>query len=261
MTRPLYGRLIWSRVRRILGTPDRLVLVGLDLDGTLAPIVALPEMARVPALMLRALARASRAPGVRIAVLSARPLSDVRRLVPVPGLLLTGQYGLEGPTGPKAAIRAAYRRTGARLAHALMPIVEAAPGARLERKGMTLGVHDREVHASRLRRLREALASVAAGEAKRGGFVSVRGRRVTDFVPRGFDKGRVIASLRTRLTSDVVFYFGDSPGDEPAFAALHRPDFPVRVGPGRTRARYRVAGIAGVIRFLSAVAALRAGAA
>jgi trehalose 6-phosphate phosphatase len=53
----------------------------------------------------------------------------------------------------------------------------------------------------------------------------------------------------------VIFYFGDTAGDEPAFAALGRSGFAVRVGPGPTTAPYRVRGPRDVARFLRAIAA------
>jgi trehalose-6-phosphatase len=55
----------------------------------------------------------------------------------------------------------------------------------------------------------------------------------------------------------VIVYFGDSEADEPAFAALRPGDFPVRVGPGLTRARYRVPGPGEVVRFLRELTRLR----
>ena len=87
------------------------------------------------------------------------------------------------------------------------------------------------------------------------------GAQVVDFVPSGQDKGRALRRLRSWLQATVVFYFGDSAGDEPAFSALGKGDFPVRVGRSATCARYRVTGIEGVTRFLDAVAASRAGSA
>jgi len=132
----------------------------------------------------------------------------------------------------------------------------------LEVKGLTVAVHARNVRDARqLRKLRRGLRAVASREASREGFVSVPGRQVVDFVPRGHDKGRALRALRSRVRPDRVFYFGDSLGDEPAFAVLGRRDFPVRVGRVGTRARYRVASLTGVTRFLDAATACRAGSA
>lgn len=257
MTRSLFAKGPWSRARTLLETPDRRILIGLDLDGTLAPLAPRPELARVPGPTLRAIRRAARAPRITIAILSARPLHDLRRLLPVRGLMRIGQYGLEGPLAPVVTTRTRLRRRCARVTRALMTEI---PRTLLEPKGLTVAVHSRNVKGSPARRaLFRAVRSVAAGEAREQEFVPMPGAEIVDFVPRGQDKGRPLRALRARLRPDAVFYFGDSDGDEPAFRALGRADFPVRVGRGETRARFRVAGLGGVTRFLVAVTALRAG--
>ena len=262
MTRPFFERQAWRRVRRILCVADRRILIALDLDGTIAPFARRPDLARVPEQTLRSLARGARAQAVRIAILSARPLSDMRRRVPVRNVLLIGQYGLEGPVGPPGRVLKRLRRACARVARALRPLVAPVRGALLEVKGLTVAVHDRNVQdARRLRELRRGLRAVVSREARREGLVPVPGRHVVDFVPRGHDKGRALRALTSKVKPECVFYFGDSLGDEPAFAVLGRRDFPVRVGRVGTRARYRVASLTGVTRFLDAVAACRAGSA
>ena len=78
-----------------------------------------------------------------------------------------------------------------------------------------------------------------------------------DFVPARYDKGRALRALRRRVRPAVTFYFGDTDGDEPAFASLGRTDFAVRVGSGLTAAPYRVRGPGDVARFLKALVAVR----
>jgi trehalose 6-phosphate phosphatase len=264
LTRPLFHPESWPRARAILRARDRSLLVALDLDGTIAPIAPLPRLARVPAATLRSVGRAAGTQGVRVVVLSARRVSDLRKLVPVRNVLLVGQYGLEGPLAPGGRVLERLRRSCARVTRALAPRVRQVRGAMLERKGLTVAVHDRSVSGGPSRRkLHAGLLAIASNEARRAGFVPMPGRQVVDFVPRGHDKGRALRALRAWLTprARTVFYFGDSEGDEPAFRALGRGDFPVRVGRGATRARYRVADVRGVTRFLDAVAVHRAGSA
>jgi len=260
LTRPLFEGPAWRRARRILDEPGCRVLIALDLDGTIAPFRPRPDRARVPRRTLRSLSRGARSEAVRIAILSARPLKDMKRLVPVRNVLLLGQYGLEGPVGPPAEALRGRRRACARVTRGLKPLVAPFRGALLEDKGLTVAVHDRNVRdPGRRRELRRGLRRFALTEARREGFVPVSGPHVVDFVPRDHDKGRALRALKSKLRPESVFYFGDSLGDEPAFAVLGHPDFPVRVGRSRTRARYRVTGLAGVTRFLDAVAVCRAG--
>jgi trehalose 6-phosphate phosphatase len=253
----LYGRKGRAALAARLLDPGGRLLLAFDLDGTLAPIVRRPGGARIPAARLRLLSSAAAARDVRVAVVSARRMSEVRRLAGVGGVRLVAQYGLEGAGLVTAAFRRRARRTAARLLSALRPVVKEAPGAWIEWKGMSLSVHDRGVRPSRLKPLHAALRRFAA-TARQAGFAVAHGRRVTEFLPRGVDKGRALRALRRLLQPDSVFYFGDSSGDEPAFAALRRGDLGVRVGPGPTKADYRIPGPRDVDRFLRAVLAARA---
>ena len=76
----------------------------LDVDGTLAPIVARPEDARVPAGTRIELRRLHGRYGL-VACISGRPGADAARVVGVPELTYVGEHGLE--LAPEAAVWAA----------------------------------------------------------------------------------------------------------------------------------------------------------
>jgi len=259
MSRSLTTRGPWSQFRQAL-RGEEAVLIGLDLDGTLARIADHPERARVLPRVLRVLEKCIRARGTHVAIVSARPLVAMRRLLPIAGLHRVGQYGLEGILAPATARRAALRRTTTKLARQATLEVARIPGAWVERKGLTFAVHDRAVAPAN----RPALARIVrrlAAEARRRGFRPVAGHRVTDFVPAGFDKGTALRGVIRELEPDRTLYFGDSAADEPAFGVLGSSDFAIRVGPGATRAPFRIGGPDDVARVLRAVVELRNGAA
>jgi trehalose 6-phosphate phosphatase len=255
-TRPLFSRAAWAAVQTATGDPRRRLLLIFDVDGTLAPIASRPAMARVPRKTLSLLALAARLPGVRVAVMSARPLRDLRRLVPVARVARIAQYGLEGPLAPSVRTRRRFRRAARIIGERLRPVKAPFPGAFIEQKGLSVAVHHRALTAHRratlLRRLRAAEREVRAL-----GFGTQLGDRVNDFVPIGYDKGRALRALRARVRPGATIFFGDSAGDEPAFAALAPTDVSVCVGSGWTAARYRVRGPRDVARFLSALVSER----
>jgi trehalose 6-phosphate phosphatase len=260
-TRSLVENGIWESVRAALrrtSRPGRPILVVLDFDGTVAPIASRPDRVRVPAGTLREIERAARLRGVRVAALSARPLRDLARYLPVRGVLRVAQYGLEGVDPLRPERRKTIRAGVERLRELLEPVVERQPGAWIEDKRLTVAVHYRDLSPRRRAALLRDLAPILS-RARRLGFHAERGRRVIDFVPSPYDKGRALRSLRRRVRPAVTFYFGDTAGDEPAFAALGKTDFPVRVGAGPTAAPYRVRGPGDVARFLRALVALRTG--
>lgn len=257
-TRALFGADVWPGVAFLLEQRELRLLVAFDLDGTLAPIVTRPERARVPASMIHLLRRAERIPTVTVAVVTARSARDLARLLPVRGIIRAAQYGLEGVDRPPLPTRIRWRRAASTIASLLAPVAASTPGAWVEFKGMTVAIHDRGVAPGRLPRLRRSIAGIAR-RASPLGFRPIAGRRVTEFAPRGIDKRRALTSVRRRAAADAVFYFGDSAADEPAFRSLGPGGYSVRVGPGPTRARYRVRDPRGVSRFLRALLSLRDG--
>nr|MBA3362969.1 trehalose-phosphatase [Actinomycetota bacterium] len=68
--------------------------VFLDLDGTLAPIVARPELARILPEIQPMLSRIAKRLEV-VAVVSGRPSAQVRELVDVDDVVVVGTHGLE----------------------------------------------------------------------------------------------------------------------------------------------------------------------
>ena len=77
----------------LAAAPGRSALV-LDVDGTLAPIVARPELARVPEETRAELARLA-GRYLLVACVSGRAGEDARRLVGVDGIAYVGNHGLE----------------------------------------------------------------------------------------------------------------------------------------------------------------------
>jgi trehalose 6-phosphate phosphatase len=256
-TRALFADRVWPAVVEALGDRDSRLLIALDLDGTLAPIVSKPESARVPAATLRLLERAARIPRVFIAVVTARRRRDLDRLVPVRGIVRSAQYGLQGPLPLPAARRRRLRAAARRIAALLAPIAAKFEGAWIEAKDLTVAIHSRGVGRARVGALRKEVAAIS-GAAARLGFAPIRGREVVEFAPRGAGKDHALRSIRRRVAPRVVFYFGDSVADEPAFAILGARDFSVRVGAGRTRARFRVRDHRDVSRVLRALLSARA---
>jgi len=257
VTVSLFGARAWQGPARALRDGASGVLVALDFDGTLVPVVAEPHHLRVRPAVLRLLRRAAALRGVTIAVVSARRRRDLAHLLPVPRLRFAAHYGLEGALAPPAGMRRRYRAAARRILRMLAPLEEAFPGAAVEDKGLTVSIHDRRVVTPRDQRaLRRDVARIARA-ARELGFHAARGSRVTEFVPHGYDKGEALALLRDRTGAGRVFYFGDSDADEAAFARLRQEDFGVRVGPGSTKARYRVRDPDDVARFLDALISIR----
>jgi trehalose 6-phosphate phosphatase len=187
--------------------------VMLDVDGTLAPIVARPELAAVPEetrIELRRLV----ARYALVACVSGRTGEDAARLVGVDGVVYVGVHGLE--LAPEAERWRAVLRPFAR---------EHWPW--LEDKGLTVALHWRE--ADDEQRARRELESVAQ-RARGAGLETRWGRKVLELRPPvEADKGTAVRSLLSERRLRRALYAGDDTTDLDAFRGLEGLELAVRV--------------------------------
>ncbi len=205
----------------LLDDPRR-ALVGLDFDGTLAPIVPDPDQARAHSGVRPVLERLAPLVG-RVAVVTGRPAQvavDFGGLQAVSGLTVLGHYGLERWTDGQVsappdseAVEAVRRRLPA-----LLEAVGAAPGTAVEDKGRSVAVHVRRTAdpASALAVVEAPLRELAAEV----GLVVEPGRMVLELRPPGADKGGAIRALVAEATPSAVVFIGDDLGDLAAFDAV-----------------------------------------
>jgi trehalose 6-phosphate phosphatase len=197
-------------------------LIGLDFDGTLAPIVPDPAAARALPAATAVLHRLSALAGT-VAIITGRPARDAVEFAGVadaPGIVVLGHYGrqrwsggqLTAPPVPPGLARARARLAGV-LAGAGAP-----DGTWVEEKEDAVAVHTRRTAdpAGTLDLLRAPLAALAAD----AGLVTEPGRLVIELRPPGADKGRALLDLAAARPPSAVLFCGDDLGDGPAFAAV-----------------------------------------
>lgn len=227
------------------------LLVSCDFDGTLAPFVARPELARLPAAASAALRRLARTPGVRVAVVSSRALRDLSRRVRIPGVWLAGSSGLETRTAAGVVRRYSDARAfPAALRRELELWCTRHPGAWLEVKPRSLAVHYRALPGRRH-------AAFVAGVRRRVVRLAPRLRLVTaaracEVLPAsGRDKATVLAEWSRGLPRGAVLWLGDDAPDEPAHAWVRRHGgLAVVIGRRRSVAPYRLRSPREVTRLL-----------
>ncbi|MBA4119619.1 MAG: trehalose-phosphatase [Isosphaera sp.] len=263
--------------RRAASAP--ILLVGCDMDGTLAPIVADPALARPDERALRALRRLASMGHTHAAIISGRGLADLTRLVGQVGpLRLLGSHGAESDrpdlsgldTATRAdlgAVRAAALAQidspadGAPPAGAVIPANSRPPaqapgrGAWVEDKPLGFTVHLRGASPQTRARLEAALER-ATGSVP--GVKVRRGIEIIEVAAVRTDKGDALRAVRARVGATAAVFIGDDATDEDAFAALGPGDLGVKVGPGQTSASACLADPRGVAEFLEALAQERA---
>jgi trehalose 6-phosphate phosphatase len=187
----------------LAAAPDRTALV-FDVDGTLAPIAARPELAVVPEEARVELRRLVDRYAL-VACVSGRAGLDARKLVGVDGIEYVGNHGLE--LHPDA-------RT---LATAIARFRDAV-GLPVEDKGISLAYHYREAEDEGA--ARADLESVAQS-ALLAGLDARWGRKVLEVRPRiDADKGTALRALVERSRATQALYAGDDTTDLDAFRGL-----------------------------------------
>jgi trehalose 6-phosphate phosphatase len=232
------------------------LLVALDFDGVLAPIVPVPSDARAlpgAAATVRALAEL---PGTTVTLVSGRGLAD---LSAVSGLAapvrLIGSHGGERDDGGEL-LDDDQRALKARLATALADLVDGVPGVVLEDKPAGVAVHVRGAEPDAGARVLDA---VRAGPAAWAGVDATEGKAVLDLAVLQVSKGAAIDALRESVGADAVLFVGDDVTDETAFVRLRDGDVGVKVGDGDTAAGFRVATPEDVAALLEHLRAARSG--
>ena len=185
----------------------------LDVDGTLAPIVARPEMATVPEETREEVRRLAERYGL-VAAVSGRTGSEAERLVGVDGVVYVGVHGLE--LAPEAD---PWRE-------ALRPFA-AERWPWLEDKGLTVAFHWREApDEDEARRELEVIAARAA----EAGLEARWGRKVLELRPPvEADKGTAVRALLAERGLERALYAGDDTTDLDAFRGLDGLELAVRV--------------------------------
>jgi trehalose 6-phosphate phosphatase len=188
-----------------------------DVDGVLAPMAQRPELAEVPAPTLELLAALIERYRL-VACISGRALEEVRRLVPLEGLLGAGNHGLELDLGEGPTLVAEATSWLERVAAAAELLEEPAEeyGGFVELKGATLTVHWRL--APDTDRAAGALEARAIAVARDTGLVT-RGARMAIELrpPLPYDKGSAVRSLLRARPCARSLYAGDDVTDIDAF--------------------------------------------
>jgi trehalose 6-phosphate phosphatase len=214
--------------------PERLaqaerVRLFLDYDGTLADFAPTPEHVHPDPELVALIARLALHPRFQVAVISGRRLGHVQALVPVPGVLLAGTYGVELQTHEGVRIdRLDYDRVRPTL-DTLKPrwadLIAGRVGYFLEDKGWALALHARfadEAESDRVLAGARRLADAAVRQAAPGLFRLLGGHKFLEIGPKLAHKGLAVAYLLDQYPwhGAVPLYLGDDDKDEEAFGVI-----------------------------------------
>ncbi|MEZ0241169.1 MAG: trehalose-phosphatase, partial [Chloroflexota bacterium] len=216
----------------------------LDYDGTLVPLRPRPEEARPDDEVLRLLNILAGLPGISVHVVSGRRRTDVEGWLAHLPLGLHAEHGLWSRAPGERRWRKRLDERPAWL-ETVMPTlqakVKAVPGSHVEEKEASVAWHyrnaDEKAGERGARELQAELATLDARDAS-----VVHGARIVEVRQAGLHKGLVVEEVRAANPGAKLVIVGDDTTDEDMFAAAPRGSLTVKVGPGATRARFRLGG-------------------
>lgn len=249
--------LVESAQATLAGAPT--LLVALDFDGTLAPLVDNPDLSRMTPEARAAVLALTDSEGVSVALVSGRGLANLREVSEAdPRWWLIGSHGieLEGPAnGGVIDVPTADPDERQALWDDFTAVAERFPGTWVERKPWGAALHTRGLDTSVEDQVR-AVAKDVIGQY--GDALTTRlGHGMIESSLQNQTKGDGVRALVAHLQPERTLFIGDDLTDEDAIAALGEQDVGIHVGDGPSMANLRLDGVADVAAFLFGIAVLR----
>ena len=247
----------WQTVKnRLKGA--RHILLLLDYDGTLSPIVSSPEKAILDRGIKRLLIKLKCKKNITLGIVSGRRLANVKRLVGINGICYAGNQGLEikGPginfIHPAAR---AFKPFAKKIKKILKKQVKSIKGAIVEDKKFSVTLHYRLVKKSDLARLKKIFDKVSRPYIAGREIKISTGKKFWEMRPPvTWNKGKAIQKIVSGIHKKNILpiYMGDDTIDENAFRVVKKRGLAVFVGKLslRTSAEYGLKSVVEVKRFL-----------
>jgi len=235
------------------------LLIALDFDGTLAPLVDNPDDARMTSPAREALVRLAGTENTVVALVSGRGLANLRTVSEAdPRWWLIGSHGieLEGPAnGDVVAVPTANPDELQSLWDDFSEVATKYQGTWVETKPWGAAMHTRGVDASIEQQVQ---AEVREKIAPYGQALTTRlGHGIIESSLQSQTKADGLLALQGHVGPDVTVFAGDDRTDEDAMAVLGQSDIGIRVGEGTTHASYFLESAHDMADFLTELAEKR----
>ncbi|HEY3933099.1 MAG TPA: trehalose-phosphatase [Gemmatimonadales bacterium] len=200
------------------------VVILLDYDGTLTPIVADPRLAVLDPGRRELLAALAAIPRVAVGVISGRTLVQLQDFVRVPGLYYVGTGGMEIDLLGRRVHHpdeAACAELIATVSRHLQPLHDQWIGSWVERKPVGITIHYRGVADDSRARFLAAVDTTLAPWLPQLSLLG--GPMALEVLPRlGWNKGNAVEIILDHIGASMTIpiYVGDEANDGHAFAAV-----------------------------------------
>ncbi len=247
---------------------NKFILLLLDYDGTLTPIIETPQKAFLSKVTKELLQKLARSPYCKLGIISGRSLQDLKNIVGIKDIIYVGNHGLEIESPKikfKSQVSPRSKLIIRKIAVEMKERLSGIKGVLIEDKGLTLSIHRRLVEKKDLSTFNKIISEVTNPYIVRDELKVNTGKKVYEIKPPvKWDKGKVALWLLARqqfvLEEKKVFpiYIGDDVTDDDAFKALKRKGLTVFVGkPENSKADYYLKNTEEVTKFLRLILNLK----
>ena len=240
---------------------NKFVLLLLDYDGTLAPIVKSPDKALISKRARDLLNKLSAYPACKIAIITGRSAKDIKDKIGIRNIIYASNHGLQ-IKGPGinfiAPLPADFRKLLWKIKKDLEKTLHSVKGIFLEDKGASFSVHYRLVNKRLIPFVVWTLLKIVLPSVRKKKMVIALGKKVLEIRPPiKWNKGNAILWLLNKHKSALrdkpimPIYIGDDVTDEDAFDALKDEGLTIFVGhPRKSHAKYYLKNTREVSEFL-----------
>lgn len=220
--------LIWN----LLKNQNQLVLF-LDYDGTLTPIVETPEKAILSQPMRQCLARLSQ--NYLTVVMSGRGLENLKKIIDISTIFYAGNHGFEclGPEHDELTYQVGneYREDIISLYQQLVHLLKNIPGCIIENKNCSLSIHYRLVKNHWHQNICDVLDDVLTDYPN---LIRHCGKMVFEIRPhvawnKGLASEYILNQFKLKNPNLIPIYIGDDVSDEDAFEVFKDKGITIKV--------------------------------
>ncbi|MGB8810231.1 MAG: trehalose-phosphatase [Acinetobacter calcoaceticus] len=228
---------------------DKNYCLFLDIDGTLAPFQINPEQSFIPKPTLEIIKKIIEL-NIPVIAVTGRDIDTASKLLHPLEVPIAGLHGLDIYFGSGNYIRPDLSSINfKKLKQDIIKSCEKYPELLIEDKGYSIALHYRknpnlENHAFNI--IQQIKSSYPQLKINKGKFV-------VELIPHQADKGKAIQTILNHLNlpSALPIFIGDDLTDESGFTYINQKSgLTIKVGSGKTHAKYRLKDIDDVANFL-----------
>jgi trehalose 6-phosphate synthase/phosphatase len=227
-------------------------LLLLDYDGVLVGFYRNPEDAKPSKRLKKLLAQLSKR--AQVVIISGRKRSDLDRWLGDLPISLVAEHGMYTKRHGTTTWRTTPHETPKNWRGLVQPILEKyaarAPGAQVEAKESSLVWHFRKTSPYHAQKYLIVLKRALKAYARKSNLELRQGNKILEVRPHGINKGTSAIAWLNKLSPDFVVAIGDDYTDEDMFTNLSTDAYTIKVGRGRTAAKYRLKNVESVLAFL-----------